>query len=89
MNFFYIGACLFFILSSALSSYREHKLRKVILDQMNQIAELYSDNETLHRYCLGIILKDAVEREDYETANECARVIRKLEENIQKRQTAD
>lgn len=59
----------------------------LIKRQTKTITNLLESNELLTEYCLGKILKDAIETEDYATAERCRIMIAKLKELAIKSET--
>lgn len=55
-----------------------YDLKDVIDTQAEVICEMYETQEILSRYCLTRILIDSVEKEDYKTAEECKKILDKL-----------
>jgi hypothetical protein len=50
---------------------------QVLIERIN---EAYADHRELYIYTLHCVIKDCIEREDYETANQCKKLIDKYQE---------
>ena len=49
--------------------------KQLIDKQEAAICELLECNKNIWKYCLSRIISDAVDKEDYECANECKRIL--------------
>ena len=54
---------------------------KVLLkDYYDKLDEAYTKDDEVLKYCLAQILKQSIEKEDYETAKRCQELLKQLQE---------
>lgn len=52
--------------------------KQIIGIYKERVEKLYTDNDVVLAYCLSTILKNAIDKEDYETAERCRVLISQL-----------